>query len=72
MQASRPKASVSYKYRIVASLFMLPLLAACGYKGPLYMPPPPPPEESLTTPPQAPMPSPASGNDATTTPSAVE
>lgn len=37
--------------RTVASLALLSMLAACGYKGGLYMPPPPPPDESLTTPP---------------------
>lgn len=37
--------------RIVASLALLTLLSACGFKGPLYMPPPPPPDASLTTPP---------------------
>lgn len=51
MQASRPTAFTSRKHLIVASLALLPLLAACGYKGPLYMPPPPP-EEALTAPPQ--------------------
>lgn len=39
--------------RIVASLTFLSTLAACGYKGPLYMPPPPPPEAALTAPPSA-------------------
>lgn len=73
MQASRTETPASFKYRIVASLALLPLLAACGYKGPLYMPPPPP-EETLTTPPQAPAPRPApdDSNTATATPSAVK
>ncbi|WP_397474435.1 lipoprotein [Pusillimonas sp.] len=68
MQAPRTKTRASFKYRIVASLALLPLLLACGYKGPLYMPPPPPPEEALTTPPPAP------GNVSTdgTVPLAVE
>lgn len=60
MQA--PQIKTPLRYRIVASLALLPLLAACGYKGPLYMPPPPP-EEALTTPPSsAPAASPASQN----------
>ena len=38
--------------RLLAGLVVLATLAACGYKGPLYMPPPPPPpDESLTQPP---------------------
>ena len=37
--------------RYAASLALLSMLAACGYKGPLYLPPPPPPDEALTTPP---------------------
>ncbi|MGB6103405.1 MAG: lipoprotein [Pusillimonas sp.] len=37
--------------RLLAGLFMASMLAACGYKGPLYLPPPPAPDESLTTPP---------------------
>ena len=37
--------------RLLACLSMVTMLAACGYKGPLYMPPPPAPDESLTTPP---------------------
>ena len=63
MQASRTRTSASYKYRIVASLVALPFLAACGYKGPLYMPPPPP-QESLTVPPQAPAAAPSSADAA--------
>ncbi|WP_040548773.1 LPS translocon maturation chaperone LptM [Pusillimonas noertemannii] len=58
MQAPQTKTPASIKYRIVASLALFPLLAACGYKGPLYMPPPPP-EDSLTAPPQSDMPAPS-------------
>lgn len=37
---------------LAATLGLTLMLAACGYKGPLYMPAPPPaPQESLTTPP---------------------
>lgn len=39
--------------RLLATLAATSVLAACGYKGPLYMPPPPAPDESLTTPPQS-------------------
>ncbi|MBF6616469.1 LPS translocon maturation chaperone LptM [Pollutimonas thiosulfatoxidans] len=46
--------------RYAGAVVVLSTLAACGYKGPLYMPPPPDPDESLTTPPQSiPAPSPA-------------
>jgi len=54
MQAPHLGTPALFKLRIVASLALVPLLVACGYKGPLYMPPPPPPEEALVTPPQAP------------------
>lgn len=51
MQASRTATNAQFMSRIVASLALLTLLSACGYKGPLYMPPPPPPDASLTAPP---------------------
>ncbi len=53
MQAPRFSTPASSMLRIVASLTLLSSLAACGYKGPLYMPPPPPPEAALTAPPSA-------------------
>ncbi|MDX3895047.1 LPS translocon maturation chaperone LptM [Pusillimonas sp.] len=72
MQASRTKTPASVTYRIVASLAVSTLLAACGYKGPLYMPPPPP-QDSLTAPPQpAPTPAPDDSNTATAIPLADE
>ncbi|MCC2595972.1 lipoprotein [Pusillimonas sp. MFBS29] len=37
--------------RLMAGLSLAAMLAACGYKGPLYMPPPPEPDAELTTPP---------------------
>lgn len=66
MQASRTKTPTLLRYRIVASLALLPLMAACGYKGPLYMPPPPP-DESLTTPPPASTPAPAAQSSSSNT-----
>ena len=74
MQAPRTKTPAAFKYRIVASLAVIPLLAACGYKGPLYMPPPPPPEAELTTPPHTPAPAatPAGADSATAVPSTVK
>lgn len=74
MQASPVKTPASFKYRIVASLALLSLLAACGYKGPLYMPPPEPPQDSLTKPPRPPAPAPAPDESTTAkaTPSAIE
>ncbi len=60
MQAPRATSSAPPVLRRLAGLALLSTLAACGYKGPLYMPPPPPPDESLTTPPTpAPAPAPA-------------
>lgn len=62
--------------RLAAGAALLATVAACGYKGPLYMPPPPP-DESLATPPSS-MPAPASpessGNSqpATTSPVKVQ
>ncbi|HEY9278501.1 MAG TPA: lipoprotein [Eoetvoesiella sp.] len=71
MQASHITTPAQSVYRIVASFALLSALAACGYKGPLYLPPPPPPEESLTAPPGAPtLPEAAVPGDAAT-PSAV-
>lgn len=52
MQASPTTTNARSARHIVASLSLLALLSACGYKGPLYMPPPPPPDASLTTPPK--------------------
>jgi predicted small lipoprotein YifL len=51
MQAPYIATNAQPMSRIVASLALLTLLSACGFKGPLYMPPPPPPDASLTTPP---------------------
>ncbi|HLU20530.1 MAG TPA: lipoprotein [Pusillimonas sp.] len=68
MQAPHLGTPALFKLRIVASVAVVPLLVACGYKGPLYMPPPPPPEESLTAPPQAP----AETGTAPAVPSAVK
>jgi len=53
MHVRRTSTSARPAFRIVASLSLLACLAACGYKGSLYMPPPPPaPDASLTVPPQ--------------------
>jgi predicted small lipoprotein YifL len=52
--------SAGHLCRIAASAVLLAALAACGYKGPLYMPKPAPPPESLTKPP-TPQPLPAEG-----------
>ncbi|OWT63535.1 LPS translocon maturation chaperone LptM [Candidimonas nitroreducens] len=53
MQASSVSACIRHTPRIVAGLFLLALVAGCGYKGPLYMPPPPAPNASLAKPPQS-------------------
>ena len=53
MQASSGPARARHTPRIAAGLFLLALLAGCGYKGPLYMPRPPAPDASLTKPPQS-------------------
>jgi predicted small lipoprotein YifL len=53
--------------RRVAAASLLACLAACGYKGPLYLPPPPPqhartpppPNDALTQPPSSIAPAPA-------------
>ncbi|WP_343739013.1 lipoprotein [Achromobacter sp.] len=49
--------------RIVATLMATGIVAACGYKGPLYMPPPPegkaPPSTQQTAPPPQIPPAPA-------------
>jgi len=37
--------------RLLGSGILLAVLAACGYKGPLYLPPPETPPATLTTPP---------------------
>lgn len=37
--------------RLLGSGVLLAVLAACGYKGPLYLPPPEAPPATLTTPP---------------------
>jgi predicted small lipoprotein YifL len=44
--------------RRVAAASLLACLAACGYKGPLYLPPPPP-NDALTQPPSSIAPAPA-------------
>lgn len=41
---------------VAAGTLLLMALAACGQKGPLYMPPPDAPDASLTTPPNTPTP----------------
>lgn len=51
MQASFSMSSALPLCRIAAGAVLLSALAACGYKGPLYMPPPPPPDAALTKPP---------------------
>ncbi|MYN12698.1 hypothetical protein GSY71_05995 [Pusillimonas sp. TS35] len=46
----RRAAAITVRY--VGAAGLLAGLAACGYKGPLYMPPPPPPPSAtLTAPP---------------------
>ncbi len=50
MQAPRTATSAHPARRLAACLALLSMLAACGYKGPLYMPPPPT-DEALATPP---------------------
>jgi len=76
MQAHHAAPPATSMYRIVASLAVLALLGACGFKGPLYMPPPPPPPDaSLTTPPESAGPSAApeeAANPDAATPSAVQ
>ncbi|MFW7340801.1 lipoprotein [Pollutimonas sp. H1-120] len=57
MQAPRTPTSAHAARRLAACLALLSMLAACGYKGPLYMPPPPT-DETLAAPP-APAPIPA-------------
>jgi predicted small lipoprotein YifL len=44
--------------RRVAAASLLACLAACGYKGPLYLPPPPP-HDARTQPPSSIAPAPA-------------
>lgn len=53
MHASRHMAHAFSLTRIVAGFALLAGLAACGYKGPLYMPPPPPPDEAAVMPPSS-------------------
>ncbi|MGB3288920.1 MAG: lipoprotein [Burkholderiaceae bacterium] len=65
MQAQPAPTSFNAVRRYAACLALASMLAACGYKGPLYMPPPPP-DETLATPP-APAALPES-EPATTTP----
>jgi len=50
MQAQSAPTSAYAVCRYAACLALVSMLAACGYKGPLYMPPPPP-DESLAAPP---------------------
>lgn len=62
MHASRHTAHAFSLTRIVAGFALLAGLAACGYKGPLYLPPPPPPDEASVMPPSsAPSEAPATG-----------
>ncbi|SEJ43559.1 lipoprotein-attachment site-containing protein [Achromobacter sp. NFACC18-2] len=42
--------------RIVATLMATGMMAACGYKGPLYMPPPPEGQAPARTPQSQPKP----------------
>jgi predicted small lipoprotein YifL len=68
MQASSVPARARHTPRIVASLFLLALLAGCGYKGPLYMPPPAT-NASLAKPPQSvQLPAAGSADDSAATP----
>lgn len=66
MSTHRPYSSRYSMARLAAGAVLLATLAACGYKGPLYMPaPPPPPDAALTTPPPPTQPlSDTSGNTA--------
>lgn len=65
MQARRATFTAQPLLRRLAGLTLISMLAACGYKGPLYMPPPPAPDESLTVPPTpAPLPAPEPGEAA--------
>jgi predicted small lipoprotein YifL len=48
--------------RFIAGMAVAMAMAACGYKGPLYLPPPPPPDAALTTPP-APNPAATAATD---------
>jgi predicted small lipoprotein YifL len=50
MQARRATFTAQPLLRRLAGLTLISMLAACGYKGPLYMPPPPT-DEALATPP---------------------
>ncbi|NYT75975.1 hypothetical protein H0A71_03090 [Alcaligenaceae bacterium] len=59
MQVSFVRASAHAVTRLAASAALLSLLAACGYKAPLYMPPPAAPDQSLTAPPTDSPPGPA-------------
>lgn len=59
MQVSSVRTNVHTVSRLAASVTLLALLAACGFKGPLYMPPPAAPDQSLTAPPTDSPPGPA-------------
>lgn len=62
MPASSVPARARHAPRIAASLFLLALVAGCGYKGPLYMPPPAA-NASLAKPPQSVQLPPAGSTD---------
>ncbi len=47
----RTAALLRHSARLVGAGLLLGGLAACGYKGPLYLPPPPDPPAALTEPP---------------------
>ncbi|OXR48781.1 MULTISPECIES: lipoprotein [unclassified Pusillimonas] len=55
MRATCTSTTAASVTRIVASMAMFLTLAACGYKGALYMPPPEAPDPALTQPPPAPQ-----------------
>lgn len=46
-----PAVAVRHGVRLMACGLLLAGLAACGYKGPLYLPAPEDPPATLTTPP---------------------
>jgi predicted small lipoprotein YifL len=59
MQASFYAAPARRLCRAIAGAALFSALAACGYKGPLYMPPPPPPPDAKLTAPPTPAALPA-------------
>jgi predicted small lipoprotein YifL len=64
MQAHTTPKSALAICRYAACLALLSTLAACGYKGPLYMPPPPPDETLAAPPTPAPLPAPEAAEPA--------